>query len=296
MCSICKRNDRLVTDAESGEIICSSCGAVISDKVQDISRPERRSFNLEEANVRIRTGVPTSIAFADMGLSTVINKYDRDASGRPLDAEMRVRMQRLRMWDLRTHNHSATDRNLIKAFNELSMLKDKLALSNAVVEKAAYIYRKIQERGLIRGRTISGIMAAAVYIACREIGTPYTLRDIAAVDNIRRKDIARNYRKMASELDLKFPNVDPMKCISRVANKANLTENTKRQAICIMKEVLENQISTGKDPMGIAASVLYISCLKTGEDKTQAHIAKASGVTEVTIRNRYKELKNKLLN
>ena len=296
MCSICKRNDRIVTDASSGEIICSSCGAVISDKVQDISRPERRSFNLEEANVRIRTGVPTSIAFADMGLSTVINKYDRDASGRPLDAEMRVRMQRLRMWDLRTHNHSATDRNLIKAFNELRMLKDKLALSNAVVEKAAYIYRKIQERGLIRGRTISGIMAAAVYIACREIGTPYTLRDIAAVGNIRRKDIARNYRKMASELDLKFPNVDPMKCISRVANKGNLTENTKRQAICIMKEVLENQISTGKDPMGIAASVLYISCLKTGEDKTQAHIAKASGVTEVTIRNRYKELKNKLLN
>ena len=296
MCSICKRNDRLVTDAESGEIICSSCGAVISDKVQDISRPERRSFNLEEANVRIRAGVPTSIAFADMGLSTVIGKHDRDASGRPLDAEMRNRMQRLRMWDLRAHSRAAADRNLLKALNELSMLKDKLALSNAVVEKAAYIYRKIQERGLIRGRTISGIMASAVYIACREIGTPYTLRDIAAVDNIRRKDIARNYRKMASELDLKFPNVDPMKCISRVANKANLTENTKRQAISIMKEVLENQISAGKDPMGLAASVLYVSCLKTGEDRTQAHIAKASGVTEVTLRTRYKELKNKLPN
>ena len=127
----------------------------------------------------------------------------------------------------------------------------------------AYIYRKIQDRGLIRGRTISGIMAAAVYAACREIGTPYTLRDIAVVDNIRRKEIARNYRKMASELDLKFPNVDPMKCI----NKGNLTENTKRQAISIMKEVSKRQISTGKDPMGLAASVLYISCLKTGEDK-----------------------------
>ena len=184
----------------------------------------------------------------------------------------------------------------MRAFNELNILKDKLALSNAIVEKAAYIYRKIQQRGLIRGRTISGIIAAAVYIACREIGTPYTLRDIAAVGNIRRKDIARNYRKMASELDLKFPNVDPMKCISRIANKGNLTENTKRQAISIMKEVLENQISAGKDPMGLAASVLYVSCLKTGEDRTQVHIAKASGVTEVTLRTRYKELKNKLLN
>ena len=267
---------------------------MISDKVQDISRPERRAFNLEEENVTRRTGVPTSIAFADMGLSTVIDKHDRDASGRPLDAEMRVRMQRLRMWDLRTHSHSHVDRNLMKAFNELNMLKDKLALSDAVVEKAAYIYRKVQDRGLVRGRTISGIMAAAVYIACREIRTPYTLRDIAAVENISRKDIARNYRKMASELDLKFPNVDPMKCISRVANKGNLTENTKRQAISIMKEVAERQISAGKDPMGLAASVLYVSCLKTGEDKTQAHIAKASGVTEVTLRTRYKELKKQI--
>jgi transcription initiation factor TFIIB len=198
VCSICKRNDTIVTYASSGEIICSSCGAVISDKVQDISRLERRAFSAEEENVTRRTGVPTSIAFADMGLSTVIDKHDRDASGRPLDAEMRARMQRLRMWDLRAHSNSPADRNLIKAFNELSMLKDKLALSNAVVEKAAYIYRKVQERGLIRGRTISGIMAAAVYTACREIGTPYTLRDIAAVDNIRRKDIARNYRKMAA--------------------------------------------------------------------------------------------------
>ena len=296
MCSICKRNDRIVTDAGSGEIICSRCGAVISDKIHDISRPERRAFNLEEENVVRRTGVPTSIAFADMGLSTVIGKHDRDASGRPLDAEMRARMQRLRMWDLRTHSHSPANRSLTKAFDELSMLKGKLALSNAVVEKAAYIYRKIQERGLIRGRTISGIMAAAVYAACREIGTPYTLRDIAVVDNIRRKDIARNYRKMASELDLKFPNVDLIKCISRVANKANLTENTKRQAISIMKEVSKRQISTGKDPMGLAASVLYISCLKTGEDKTQAQIAKAYGITQMTIRTRYKELKNKLIN
>jgi transcription initiation factor TFIIB len=203
VCSICKKDDRIVTDTDSGEIICSNCGTVISDKVQDISRPERRTFSVEEENVTRRTGVPTSIAFADMGLSTVIGKYDRDASGRPLDAEMRLRMQRLRTWDLRVHSHSAVDRSLMKAFNELSMLKDKLALSNAVVEKAAYIYRKIQERGLIRGRTISGIMAAAVYIACREIGTPYTLRDIAAVNNIKRKDIARNYRKMTSQLDVK---------------------------------------------------------------------------------------------
>jgi transcription initiation factor TFIIB len=269
---------------------------VVSDKVQDISRPERFSFSVEEKNIRSRTGVPVSLAFADMGLATVIDKNDRDANGRPLDAQMRARMQRLRIWDLRTHSHTPTDRNLSKAFNELNILKDKLALSDAVVEKAAYIYRKIQDRGLIRGRTISGTMAAAIYAACREIGTPCTLRDIAKAGNIKRKDIARNFRKLLYELDFKFPNADPIKCISKVANKADVTENTKREAISIMKEVSNRQIPAGKDPMGLAASVLYVSCLKTGEDKTQTQIAKASGVTDVTIRTRYKELKNKLLN
>jgi transcription initiation factor TFIIB len=138
-------------------------------------------------------------------------------------------------------------------------------------------------------------MAAAVYIACRKIGTPYALRDIAAVGNIKRKDIARNYRKLLFKLDLKFPNADPMKYISKVANKANLTENTKREAMSIMKEVSKRQIAAGKDPMGLAASVLYVSCLKTGEDMTQTQIANAPGITDVTLRNRYKELKNKLI-
>jgi transcription initiation factor TFIIB len=295
MCPICKRNDKIITDTGSGEVICSNCGTVVSDKVQDIGRPERRAFNVEEKNIRTRTGMPASIAFADMGLATIIAKHDRDASGHPLNAEMRARMQRLRKWDLRTHSISPNDRNLIRAFNELNMIKDKLALSDAVVEKAAYIYRKIQQRGLVRGRTISGIMSSAVYIACREIGTPYTLREIAAVGNVKRKDMARNFRKMVYELDLKSPNIELMKCISKVANKANLTENTKREAIGIMKVVSKRQLSAGKDPLGLAACVLYISCLKTGENKTQTQIAKASGITDVTLRNRYKELKNKLL-
>jgi transcription initiation factor TFIIB len=295
MCPICKRNDKIITDTGSGEVICSNCGTVVSDKVQDISRPERRAFNVEEKNIRIRTGMPASIAFADMGLATIIAKHDRDASGHPLNAEMRARMQRLRKWDLRTHSISPNDRNLTRAFNELNMIKDKLALSDAVVEKAAYIYRKIQQRGLVRGRTISGIMSSAVYIACREIGTPYTLREIAAVGNVKRKNMARNFRKMVYELDLKSPNIELMKCISKVANKANLTENTKREAIGIMKVVSKRQLSAGKDPLGLAACVLYISCLKTGENKTQTQIAKASGITDVTLRNRYKELKNKLL-
>jgi transcription initiation factor TFIIB len=295
MCSICKRTDKIISDPESGEIICSNCGVVISDKIQDINRPDRRAFSPEELNNRIRTGSAASLARYDMGLATTIGKADRDAKGHRLDPIMRARMQRLRRWNIRTIDHTSAYRNLMLAFSELAIVKDKLGLSDAIVEKTAYIYRKAQERMLVRGRTISGILAAAIYIACRELGTPRTLKDIAAASNIKRKDIARNYRMLLFELDFKVPNADPIRCIVKVANKANLTENTKHQAMSIMKEVTEKEISAGKDPMGLAATILYISCLKTGEDKTQTQMAHAAGVTEVTVRNRFKELKNQTL-
>ncbi|HZI72374.1 MAG TPA: transcription initiation factor IIB, partial [Nitrososphaeraceae archaeon] len=250
--------------------------------------------SLEEANGRIITGLPTSLARHDMGLATVIGKHDRDANGHSLAPIMRSRMQRLRMWNTRTRGSASANRNLMYAFNELGILKDKLALSNNVVEKAAYIYRKAQARGLVKGRTISALLAACVYAACREMQIPRTLRDITTASNIRRKDIARNYRIILYTFDFKVPIADPMKCIAKVANKANLNENTKRQAINMMKEVTDGEIPAGKDPMGIAATVLYISCLKTGEDRTQNQMAHAAGVTEVTLRNRYKELKIKL--
>lgn len=101
ICSICK-SDKVVTDLESGEIICSNCGMIISDKIQQINRPEQRTFNAEGLNDRSRTGIPTSLARHDMGLSTVVGRTDRDASGHKIDAQMRSTMERLRIWDFRT--------------------------------------------------------------------------------------------------------------------------------------------------------------------------------------------------
>jgi transcription initiation factor TFIIB len=293
-CPICKNDRRLVTDFESGEIICSNCGIVISDKIQDITRPEWRAFSAEEVNDKRRTGLVTSLARYDMGLATVIGKTDRDANGRKISVAMHTTMQRLRIWDLRVHIHSSADRNLIQVFNELHILKDKLALPYAVVQKAAYIYRKARHKGLSRGRTTSGILAATIYAACREMETPRTLNDIAEISNNNRKDIARNYRLLLFELQIKVPNIDPIKCICRVAGKANLTENTKRQALIIMDKVTKKEISAGKDPMALAASVLYMSCIKAGEKRTQMEIAHAAGVSEVTVRNRYIDLKSRL--
>ena len=301
VCSICKSN-QIITDAESGELICSNCGQVISNKVEQ-EGPEWRNFDAssyssssssQSNNSRSRVGMSTSLARHDMGLSTIIGRTDRDASGQKIDAAMRSTMDRLRTWDYRTQIHSATDRNLRNAFFKLDILKDRLGLSNPIVEKSAYIYRKAQERGLVRGRTISGVLAAAIYIACREMGISRTLKDIAVYSDVKFKEVAKSYRLLCIELDLKVPTIDPMKYIAKVANKANLSEKTKRQAAEIMYNVTKREISTGKNPMGLAASVLYMSSIKTGENITQGDLSDAAGVTEVTLRNRYKDLMNRL--
>ncbi len=278
----------LITDTETGEIFCGGCGFVLSEKLQE-SGPEWRSFS--DANInRRRTGDGTSLAKHDQGLSTVINPTNRDATGKPLSSSMKKTLKRLRIWDSRSQNEPI-DHNFKQAFNELYRLKDKLSLSDSVVEKAAYIYRKALEKKLIRGRSIPVMMGSALYAACREVETPRTLKDIAETTNIKRKDIARCYRLLLRELSLKMPVVNPINCISRIASKAGLSEKTKREATKILQTAEELKISAGKDPMGLAAAALYVACVTNGESKTQRDVAEAAGVTEVTIRNRYKGLK-----
>jgi transcription initiation factor TFIIB len=284
----------VITDVESGEIICSKCGMVINDRIEDSTRPDSRTFGNEQDYNKIRLGPPTSIAYHDMGLSTTIGRTDRDASGQKLDAATYSKMQRLRTWNLRTQLSKSSDRNFMIAFHKLYGLKDRLGLPDAVVEKAAYTYRKAQQRGLVRGRTIDSILGAAVYAACRELGVPKTLNEVAQASSIREKRISKAYRILSFELGISVPILDPMKCIVKVANKVSLNEKTKRKAMAIMSQVTQKEISAGKDPMGLAATVIYMSCLGTGENKTQIDIAKAACVTEVTIRNRFKELKEKL--
>jgi transcription initiation factor TFIIB len=298
ICSICKRSDRVVTDPESGEIVCSNCGMVISDKIQDNNKPERLAFlSSEETNNRIRTGSPTSLAKHDMGLSTIIGRTDKDAGGHKIDTATRTKMVRLRILDVRTQAHGSTDRNFKQAFNELDILKDKLGLSDAIVEKAAYIYRKAQTGGLVKGRSVIAVLAASAYAACREMGIPRTLKDVTAASNIKRKHLAKAYRQLVRELGLKVSMADPMKCIVKVASNASLSETTKRKAMGIMNDITtrnEILLSAGKDPMGLAAALLYLSSLRTDEKIKQEDIASAARITGVTLRKRLKDLRNQL--
>ena len=254
---------KLVTDNESGEMFCSKCGFVLSEKLQE-SGPEWRSFTQDEHGDRARAGAPTSLTMHDMGLATIINPINKDASGRPLSASMKSTIERLRTWDSRSQVHEPVDRNFRQAFSELNRLKDKLAISDAVIEKAAYIYRKALEKGLVRGRSISALMASALYAACRDTATPRNLKDVEIAANIKRKDIARCYRLLVKELDLKMPVTDSIQCVARIASQIGIAEKTKRYAVKVLKAAQKNEVSAGKDPMGLAAAALYLSCVKNG--------------------------------
>jgi len=286
----------VITDPERGEIICSNCGHVMVDKIQETMQ-EWRAFNYtDKGNSRSRMGTTSSLARHDMGLYTIIGQTNRDASGHNLTAPVLSTISRLRVWDNRTQldpsSYLPSHRNFQTTFNNLARSKDKLGLSYAIIEKTAYIYRKAHKRGLIRGRSMQALLAACVYIACREMENPRTLRDLATIMNIKRKDITRSYRMLVLELDFKIPLIDPMKCIIRISNNLDLSEKTKRKAMRMMDNVIRSRISAGKNPMGLAASILYLSCLLNGDQKNQTAFAQAAGVTELTIRNIIRILKN----
>ena len=287
------RSKNLVHDYDTGETVCGDCGLVVNEQMM-AKGPEWRAFTQQEKASRSRVGVPTSYSVHDKGLSTAISQIDRDAFGRKLPLRTRLQMWRLRKWQIRSRVHSSIDRNLAQAMAELDRLSDKVYIPSPIKEKAAVIYRKALDKGLVRGRSIAAIAAASLYASCRGSRTPRTLREIAEVSLVEKKDVARCYRLLLRELDIRMPIADPLTYVSKIAETTGISGKTQGLAIQILRKAKEKRAAAGKDPMGLAAAALYIACLQNNEKKTQKDIAEAAGVTEVTVRNRYKSLRREL--
>ncbi len=287
-------SDNLIEDYDMGEVICGNCGLVVRENTVD-EGPEWRAFTREEKEERSRVGTPTSLSVHDKGLSTVIDRVNRDAFGRELPASMRLQMLRLRKWHIRARVHSSIDRNLAQAMAELDRLTDKVRVPSAVKEQAALTYRRALEKGLVRGRSILAIAAASLYAACRFTQTPRTLKEVSEASLVKKKDIARCYRLLIRELEIKMPMTDPIGCVPKIGSRIGINEKTQQTAIDILHRAEEKKAISGKDPMGVAAAAIYIACVLETEKKTQKEIAEAALVTEVTVRNRYKGLR-KVLN
>jgi len=291
LCPECDSQE-LVTDEWTGEVVCSKCGLVILDETLSRS-PEWRAFTLEEKKSRRRVGTPIDYSRFDKGLSTII-RIDRNASGRPLSADTRRRIWRIRRMHIRSRTQASDSRNLMQAMSELDRLSENLHISSFVQEMAAVIYRKALKANLIRGRSIAAVVAAALYAACRFTKMSRTLKEIAEASIRDKKEISRCYFLIVRGLKIRMPTADPLNHISRIAERASISGEALGLAVKILREAKRKRIIVGKDPSGIAAAVLYIACQLKGEKMTHMDIAAAAGVTEVTVRNRKKDLMGKL--
>ena len=230
----------------------------------------------------------------DKGLSTTIGWQNRDAYGHSIPPRNRAQLYRLRKWHTRTRISDGTERNLALALSSLDRMSSMLTLPRNIRETAAMIYRKAARQKLTRGRTIEGITAAVLYAACRQCNVPRTLEEISRVSQIKKKEVGRNYRNISRKLNLKLLPTVPQDYISRFCNQLNLSSDVQIKAVEILKKALNKELTSGRGPTGMAAASIYIASVLCGERRTQREIADVAGVTEVTIRNRYKELAYKL--
>jgi transcription initiation factor TFIIB len=280
----------LMRDQESGEVVCTNCGFVVDTKLADRG-PEWRAFTPEQKTKRIRVGAPYTFTIHDKGLSTKIDW--RDIRGFP--PEKKAQLHRLRRWQRRSRVSSSTERNLASALSEMYRMAAPLNLPKNILETASLIYRKAVNKRLNRGRSIQGMVVAAIYLACRQCGLVRTLMELSRASGINKKEVACNYRILVKELDYFVPPVKPGQYITRLCNTLALHGKAEEVAHKILKGARKLKLTSGRGGKGVAAAAGYLASTVVGDRRTQREVAEAVDVTEVTIRNRYKEMMEKLL-
>jgi len=286
-------SEHLDRDYSRAELVCNNCGLVIDADIIDHG-PEWRAFDSDQREKRSRTGSPMTYTLHDKGLSTMISWKNRDSYGKSIPTRNRAQLYRLRKWQRRVRISDATERNLAIALSGLDRLSSSMSLPRIVRETAAMIYRKATFKKLVRGRSIEGVTAASLYAACRQCNVPRTLDEISNSANLSRKEIGRTYRYISRELGLKLMPTSPQDYISRFCSILNLSTDVKEKTLEILHEALNRELNIGRGPTGLAAASLYIASVLCGERRTQREVSDIAGVTEVTIRNRYKEIADKL--
>lgn len=291
VCPDCGSN--IVLDNQRAEIICEHCGLVIDENLVDMG-PEWRAFDHEQRDKRVRVGAPMRNAVHDKGLPTCIDWKNKDANGREISPRDKVQWYRLRKWQRRSRISNSSERNLAYALTELDRTSSRLGLPRSLREDASLVYRKAMDKKLVRGRSIEGVVASSIYIACRRFNLPRTLDEISEASKVSKKDIGRTYRFLNRELKLNLTPTSPIDYVPRFATNMGLSGEVQSKAIEIINNAIQIGLTSGKGPSSLAAAALYIASVLLGERRTQKEVADVAGVTEVTIRNRYKELSEKL--
>lgn len=280
---------RLVNDPEHGETVCTDCGLVIEENEIDHG-PEWRAFDAQERNQKKRTGAPTTRMMHDKGLSSQIDWQNKDAYGNALSARKRQQMSRLRTWDERFRTRDSKERNLKQALGEIERMGSALGVPKSARETASVIYRRALQEDLLPGRSIEAVATAALYAAIRQTGLPRSVGDVAAVSRIDEQEFKRAYRYIVRELGLEIGPPNPDQFVTRFASDLGVSDETERRARDLIRTGTEQDVHSGKSPVGLAAAALYAAATLTNESFTQYEVGEVADVSEVTIRNRYQEL------
>lgn len=276
----------LTTDDTRGELVCSDCGLVLRDGDVDLG-PDWRSFEGEDKG---RVGSAMNVMMHDKGLSTELDWQNRDFAGKSISAANRIQFHRLRKWQSRARSTKHMDRNLTVAFSEIQRMASNIGLGKAVREEAAIYYRRAVEQNLIRGRSIDAMAAACLYLANQKVGAARSLDDMVKGTRVGRKPLTRSYKVLKQALRLRLEPVRPEVYVNRYCSALGLRPEMEEKVLQLIEQSRQRDLVDGRSPTGIAAAALYVVARMEGQPRTQREIADMSGVTEVTIRNRYKEI------
>ncbi|KXB08432.1 transcription initiation factor IIB [candidate division MSBL1 archaeon SCGC-AAA382N08] len=282
-----------IRDYKQSTVVCENCGQILKEEIKDRG-PEWRAFDQKEEQNKSRGGPPVTETIHDKGLATLIDFKNYDSKGGKLSSERRQVAYRLRKWNKRARISNSAERNLAFSLSELERMASQLGVPRSVREIASKIYREAVDEDLIQGRSMEEMISAALYTACRRAEIPRSLNEIAEVSRVPLKKIVSGYRFMCRQLDIHLPPVDPAMFVSRFASKLNLSGETKVMARQIIRKAREENLTSGKNPTGIAIGAIYIASLKCGERRTQEEVSKVAGVTSVTVRNSYKNIAEEL--
>ena len=277
----------LTYDEQKGEIICNDCGLIVEEKIVDTGQDAGGQFDKSEK--KGRGGAPISMQKFDKGLTTNVGEISDIYR---LEAGQTRKFLRLKKWQERVS--TSIERNLRLAMSELRRVASFLSLPNVVRDESSRVYNYVLQRGLVRGRSMESVIAACIYAACRSYNIPRTLDEISSASDVERKEIGRTYRFIVRKLKIKVKPSSPKDYISRFSSILHLSPKSQNEALKILKKADISELTSGRGPAGIAAAALYVAALLNDEKKTQREVADVAGITEVTIRNRYKELIDKL--
>ncbi len=279
------KSSNIVTDYHTGEIACSNCGAVCSERVF-YTGPESTGEHYNES----RTGQKISLKMVDMGLSTIIESKDKDVTGRDLSSENKRMFYRLRMWD-RNSRYALSTKSFQKAFILLDGMAGRLGLPEPIVEQTAHFFRKMVAKKILSGRSTTSALCAAIYITCRLTNTPRTLQDIATAGNIKKKNLQKIYRFIIKKMDITPVAYSPIEFVPRIAKSIPVSERTERCALDILDIAQRKNITTSKNPVAMAAAAIHLASIINAENISQVKIADVSGISAVTIRDRTREIR-----